>query len=448
MLDSSSAAARAADLVAAAVAAGADAADVLYVRDASTQVSVRLGQLEDVQRSDGEEIGLRLFVGSRSASVSSSDLSPSAMAALVERAVAMAREAPEDPWAGLAPADRLMTGPVPQVDIDDGGAVSPADLKARALAAEDAARAVAGVTNSEGGAASASHAMIALATSTGFAHAYSTTSYGCSASVIAGAGGAMQRDYATHAARHLADLEAAEAIGRRAGELAVSRLNPVQLPSGAMPVLFDPRVSAGLLGPLIGAITGSAVARRTSFLLDQLGEQVFAPGIAIIDDPLRPRGLRSRPFDGEGLATGRTEIVADGRLTGWIADAASARQLRIAPTGHASRGIGGSPGAGVSNLHLAAGTLSVDELIADIKLGVWVVELMGSGVNGLTGDYSRGAAGFAIRDGRLAEPVSEITIAGNLKSMYRALVPASDLVFRGGTNAPTVRIDGMTVAGA
>ncbi|MFD1950478.1 TldD/PmbA family protein [Sphingomonas arantia] len=448
MLTSSSAAARAADLVADAVAAGADSADVLYVRDASTQVSVRLCKLDDVQRSDGEEIGLRLFVGRRSASVSSSDLSADAMRALVERAVAMAREAPEDPYAGLAPAELLATGAVPDVDIDDGGGVGPAELKARALEAEEVARAVPGITNSEGAGASASRATIALATSTGFAREYSTTAYGCSASVIAGAGGAMQRDYASHSARHLADLEAADTIGRRAGERATARLNPVQLPSGRMPVVFDPRVSAGLLGPLIGAITGSAIARRTSFLLDAMGTQLFAPGISVIDDPHRVRGLRSRPFDGEGLPTARSEIVADGRLTGWIADSASARQLGIQPTGHASRGIGGSPGAGTTNLHLAAGTLSVEELIADITLGVWVIELIGSGVNGLTGDYSRGAAGFAIRDGKLAEPVAEITIAGNLKTMYRELVPASDLVFRGGSNAPTVRIDGMTVAGA
>ncbi|HEX8445419.1 MAG TPA: TldD/PmbA family protein [Sphingomonas sp.] len=448
MSDTNPAAARAADLVAAAMKAGADAADVLYVRDASTQVSVRLGALEDVQRSDGEEIGLRLFIGRRSASVSSSDLSAAAMTALVERAVAMAREAPEDPYAGLAPADLLATGATVDVEIDDGGTASPAELKARALEAEDAARAVPGITNSEGGSASASRATIALATSTGFARAYATTSYGCSASVIAGAGGAMQRDYASHGARHLADLEPAGIIGERAGRRAVARLDPRQLPSGQMPVVYDPRVSAGLLGPLIGAITGSAIARRTSFLLDQLGEQLFAPGIRVIDDPRRPRGLRSRPFDGEGLPTARREIVADGRLTGWIADAASARQLDMAPTGHASRGIGGSPGAGSTNLHLAAGTASVADLIADITLGFWVIELIGSGVNGLTGDYSRGAAGFAIRDGQLAEPVAEVTIAGNLKAMYRALMPASDLEYRAGTNAPTVRIDGMTVAGA
>jgi PmbA protein len=430
MLSVAQAETRTADLVAAAVKAGADAADTLYVCNASTQVSVRLGALEDVERSEGEEIGLRVFVGSRSASVSSSDLSTEAMRALVERAVAMAREAPEDPWAGLAPADRLLTGTAPSVDGDDGADPAPAELRARAEAAEDAARAIAGVTNSEGAGASSSRSVIALATSHGFARGYSSSSYGCSASVIAGEGGGMQRDYDYDSARHLADLEDAAAIGARAGERAVKRLNPGKLASGAMPVVYDPRVGSSLLGHLIGAITGSAIARKTSFLLDQLGKPVFAPGILIRDDPLRPRGLRSKPFDGEGLATSATDIVADGILQGWLMDSASARQLGLQPTGHAVRGIGGPPGAGATNLHLAAGSLSPADLIADIKLGVYVTELIGQGVNGVTGDYSRGASGFVIRDGQICEPVAEITIAGNLRDMFARLVPGSDLEFR------------------
>jgi PmbA protein len=448
MLSVAQAETRTADLVAAAVKAGADAADTLYVCNASTQVSVRLGALEDVERSEGEEIGLRVFVGSRSASVSSSDLSTEAMRALVERAVAMAREAPEDPWAGLAPADRLLTGTAPSVDGDDGADPAPAELRARAEAAEDAARAIAGVTNSEGAGASSSRSVIALATSHGFARGYSSSSYGCSASVIAGEGGGMQRDYDYDSARHLADLEDAAAIGARAGERAVKRLNPGKLASGAMPVVYDPRVGSSLLGHLIGAITGSAIARKTSFLLDQLGKPVFAPGILIRDDPLRPRGLRSKPFDGEGLATSATDIVADGILQGWLMDSASARQLGLQPTGHAVRGIGGPPGAGATNLHLAAGSLSPADLIADIKLGVYVTELIGQGVNGVTGDYSRGASGFVIRDGQICEPVAEITIAGNLRDMFARLVPGSDLEFRRSVDVPTVRIEGMMVAGA
>ncbi|WP_156680106.1 TldD/PmbA family protein [Sphingomonas profundi] len=435
-------------LIARATRAGADAADAIYVCNASTQVQVRLGALEDVERSEGEEIDLRLFVGSRSASVSSSDLSGEALAALVDRALAMAREAPEDRWSGLAPADRLLAGPPRDVDADDGADPAPADLRARALAAEDAARGVAGVTNSEGASASASRAVFALGTSHGFAGGYATSGYSVSASVIAGEGAAMQRDYSFHSARHAALLEAPEAIGRRAADRAVARLNPGKLASGQMPVVYDPRVGSGLLGHLTGAITGAAIARRTSFLLEKLGQRIFAEGIVVRDDPHRPRGLRSKPFDGEGLPTAPSEIVADGVLTGWLLDSASARQLGLSPTGHAVRGVGGPPGAGTSNLYMAAGTLLPEDLIADIRLGLYVTELIGQGVNGVTGDYSRGASGFVIRDGRIAEPVAEITIAGNLKDMFLNLTPANDLEFRRATDVPTIRIEGMMVAGA
>ncbi len=436
------------DLVAAAKAAGAAAADALYACNASTSVSVRLGALEDVERSEGETIGLRLFVGRRSASVSSSDLSKSALAALVDRALAMAREAPEDAWAGLAPEERLFRGPLPDVDGDDRAEVSPEALRAYALATEDAARAVPGVANSEGASASAGRTIIALATSHGFAGGYATSGHSCSASVIAGEGAAMQRDSAYRSVRHLADLEDPEAIGRRAGERAVKRLDPVKLASGSMPILFDPRVGAGLLGHFAGAITGAAITRRTSFLLDALDSRVFAPGIIITDDPLRARGLGSRPFDGEGLPTARRDMIADGVLTGWLLDSASARQLGLQPTGNATRGIGGPPGASTSNLFMAPGALSPAELMKDVKRGLFVTELIGHGVNPITGDYSRGAAGFLIEDGEIGPPVAEITIAGNLRDMFRAIVPASYLEYRRATDVPTLRIDGMTIAGA
>jgi PmbA protein len=436
------------DLVAQAKKAGADAADGLYICNESTAVSVRLGALEDVERSEGETIGLRLFVGRRSASVSSSDLSADALATLVARAVAMAKEAPEDAFAGLAPEDRLLLGRAPSVDGDDGAAVTPEELRARALTAEEAARAIAGVTNSEGASASHGRTIIALATSHGFTGGYATSGHGCSASVIAGEGGAMQRDYAHRSARHLADLEAAEAIGRRAGERTVARLNPAKLSSGAMPILFDPRVGASLLGHFAGAITGAAIARKTSFLLDALETEVFARGITVIDDPLRLRGLGSKPFDGEGLPTARRELIADGMLTGWLLDSASARQLGLQPTGNAQRGVGGPPGAGTTNLYMEAGSLSPADLMKEVKRGLYVTELIGQGVNGVTGDYSRGAAGFLIEDGEIAAPVAEITIAGNLKTMFRALTPADDLKFERATDVPTIRIDGMTVAGA
>lgn len=447
MLTSEEARDRAADLVARAIKAGADACDAVYAADAATGVQMRLGALEDVDGAEGEQIGLRAFVGRQSASVSSSDLSVEALTALAERAVAMAREAPEDEYAGLAPEDRLMRGPFHVLDIDDGVEVSPQQLRERALAAEDAARAVAGVTNSEGASASASRGVFALATSHGFAGGYTGSNHGVSASVLAGEGGGMQRDYAHSSRRFLADLEAPEALGKKAGERAVARLNPQKVKSGAMPVVFDPRVGNSLLAHFAGAITGAAVARKTTFLLDRLGQGVFANGISVIDNPLRPRGLRSRPFDSEGLPVAETRIVEDGVLQTWLIDSASGRQLGLAPTGHGVRAGSGAPGAGTGNLHLAPGSATPAELIADIKLGFYCNELIGMGVNGLTGDYSRGAAGFLIVDGEIAGPVAEVTIAGNLKDMFRHLMPANDLEFRYATNVPTLRVDGMMLAG-
>ena len=439
---------RAVDIVTRATRTGADAADAVFAADASTDVAVRLGALEDVGRSESEELGLRVFVGKRSASVSTSDLSGDAVTALVERAVAMAREAPEDRWAGLAPQERLMHGAPPLLDLDDGDGVPSAILREWAQAAEDAARAVPGVSNSEGGGASAARSVWALATSHGFADAYAGTSYSISASVLAGdVANGMQRDYAHHAARKRAHLESPEAIGQRAGERVVARVNPGRLSSGSMPVVLDPRVGSSLLGHLVGSISGQAIARRTSFLLDALGTQVFAPGVTICDDPHRPHGLRSRPFDGEGLPVSPVQIVVDGMLETWLLDSASARQLGLEPTGHAARGIGGSPGASPSNLYMEAGDLPVETLIGDIADGVYVTELIGQGVNSITGDYSRGATGFRIVGGAIAGPVAEFTIAGNLKQMFAELTPANDLEFRYGINVPTLRIDGMTIAG-
>ncbi len=442
MLSTEQAKDRAADLIARAVKAGADAADAVYSGDGATQVQMRLGLLEDVERSEGEEMSLRVFVGNQLASASSSDLSPEALDALAARAVAMAREAPEDIYAGLAPQDRLMTGVPLDLDLDDHVDVHPERLKERALIAETAALAIAGVTNSNGASASAGRAVFGLATSHGFVGGYSGSSHGLSASVLAGSGGDMQRDYAYSSTRHLADLEAAADIGIEAGTRAVARMNPIKLKSGPMPVVLDPRVSSSLLGHLIGAITGAAIARKTSFLLEALGTAIFSSGITIIDEPHRIRGLRSRPFDGEGLLTATTMIIDKGVLTTWLIDSTSGRQLGLAPTGHGTRG-----GAGPSNLHMAAGAISPTALMADIGHGFYVTDLIGMGVNGLTGDYSRGASGFQIIDGQIAGPVAEVTIAGNLKDMFAALIPANDLEFRHATNAPTIRIDGMILAG-
>jgi PmbA protein len=430
------------------IAAGATAADALYAGNQSSAVEVRLGKTEGVARSEGEEIGLRLFVGQRSATVASSDLSDEALGMLVDRCIAMAKEAPEDPYAGLAPSELLQAEELPSLDSDDGVEPDPGHLRARALEAENAALAISGVTNSGGTSASASATTIALATSAGFSGAYRTSGHSNSAGVVAGEGGAMQRDHAWHSARHLVDVENAAEIGRRAGERAVARLNPIRPKPGKYPVIFDPRVSSTLLGHFAGAITGSSVARKTSFLREKLGSQVFAPGVTIVDDPLRPRGLRSRPFDAEGVRVSRQELVSGGILNQWIADSASARQLGMQPTGHAARGVSGAPGASPSNLYMEPGGRSRDQLLASVAEAVLVIELIGQGVNGVTGDYSRGAVGFMVRGGEIGEPVAEITVAGNLIDMFATLEPASDLEFRRGVDAPTILIPEMTVAAA
>lgn len=447
MLALAEAQSRLSDLVKAARAAGADAADALYHGDRSTDVHVRLGALENVDQSEGEEIGLRVFVGQRSASVSASDLAADSLQTLAERAVAMAREAPEDKYAGLGPEDRLLRGVIPDLDLDDGAEPGPASLKARALAAEGAARAVAGVSNSEGASASAGRSQIALATSHGFAGGYGASAHSVSASMLAERDGQKQRDGAWHWVRHLDELDAADAIGRMAGVRAVAKLGATKLPSGPLPVVFDPRVGGSLIGHLLGAISGSSIARRTSFLLEKLGEQVFAKGITILDDPHRRRGLRSRPFDGEGLPTAASNLIDAGTLTGWLLDSASARQLGLEPTGHAVRGVGGPPGVSASNVHIAAGGQSREALIGGVKRGLYVTELIGQGVNGVTGDYSRGAGGFLIEDGKLGPPVAEVTIAGNLKDMFLNMTAADDLAFRYAVNTPTLLVEGMIVAG-
>lgn len=317
-----------------------------------------------------------------------------------------------------------------------------------ALAAEAAARAVKGVTNSSGSGASTSSSTISLATSGGFSGGYSATGHGCSVSVIAGEGAGMQRDSWSHSVRHFEDLETPESIGREAGRRAVARLNPVRPKPGAMPVLFDPRIAGSLLGHFAGAISGAAIARKSSFLQDKLGSRIFADGIAIIDDPLRPRGLRSRPFDGEGLPVRRMCFVTDGVLESWMANSASARQLGIAPTGNASRGVGSAPGVTPSNFYFEAGKRSPTDLLAAFPKAILVTELIGQGANLVTGDYSRGAAGFLVENGEIVAPVQEITIASNLTDMFATLEPGSDLEFRRGIDSPTILIPEMTVGTA
>ena len=428
-------------------AAGAASGDALYLANSSQSVTVRLGALEDVERSESEHIGLRVFAGSGSASIGSTDLGDAALDELAQRAVAMARLAPPDPYAGLADEALLMRDVPADLDLDDGGEAEPLALRRMGEAVEAAALAVSGVTNSNGGSASSGRSVFALATSHGFAGAYAASSHGLSASVLAGEGATMQRDYAWRSTRHAADLPAAELIGREAGERVTRRLNPGRVRSGPMTVVFDPRVGASLVGHLIGAMNGASIARRASFLLDRDGAQLFDSAVTILDDPLVVRGLRSRPFDGEGLRTAPGALVEAGRLTGWLMDSAAARQLGKAPSGHAGRGGAGAPHVITGNVVLAAGPLSPAALMADIGEGVYVTELIGSGVNGVTGDYSRGASGYRISGGVIGEPIAEFTVAGNLIDMFAALIPANDLERIHGIDVPTIRIDGMTVAG-
>ena len=447
MIDSKTALARCQDLVALAQTMGADAADAVARASSSESVSMRLGRLEEVERSESEEIGLRVFVGKRSASIHTSDFGEDGLRALAQRAVEMARHAPEDKHAGLAPVEAQFSGSMPDLELDDSTQPDPVSLREAALATEDAARAVEGVTNSNGGTAGASRSVMALATSTGFAQGYSGSGFSRSASVVAGEGSAMQTDYASRGARFLADLPSPEEVGAEAGRRAVAKLDPGSLPSTKMPVVFEPRIANGLIGHLLGAMSGPAIARKASFLLGREEEELFDTAIRIVEQPLRKRGLRSRPFDGEGVACSERALVEGGRITGWLTNVSSADQLGLGLTGHASRSGGGSPGVSASNVHLEPGSLTPEALMADIEDGLYVTGLFGQGVNTVTGDYSRGATGFRIRNGEIAGSVAEITIAGNLVDMFRALTPANDLEMYRAINVPTLRIDGMTVAG-
>jgi PmbA protein len=445
-LDQSALVDLAAKLVAGARAAGADAADAVALRSISLSVEVRDGAVEESQRSEADDLGLRVLVGHRQAVVSTNDMSPDGIGALAERAVAMARAAPEDRFAGLADPG-LLAKTVPDLDLLDPDLPSVAGLESSAREAEAAALAVKGVSKSGGASAWAGIGGLTLVTSEGFRGAYLGSQHGISMTAIAGEGTAMERDYDYSSALHAADLESVVKVGRTAGERAVERLNPRKVETKRLPVVFDPRIAGSLVGHLGSAINGSAIARKTSFLQDKLGERLFAPGIRIVDDPLRRRGLRSRPFDGEGVAARPLHLVEDGVLMSWILDSATARELDCVTTGHAQRGVSSSPSPSATNLYLEPGTQTPQALIADIGAGFYVTDLIGMGVNIVTGDYSRGASGFWIENGVRTFPVSEVTIAGHLGEIFRSLTPANDLEFRFGVNAPTLRVEGLTIAG-
>ncbi len=434
------------DLVAKAKKAGAEAADAVHFSSTGLSHAQRLGAPERLEREESHDVGLRVMIGRRQAIVSSTDLAADSINELVERAVAMAKVVPEDPYCGLAAPEELATS-VPDLDILDSDEPAPELLIERARACEEAARSVKGVTNSEGAEASWSRIEIALVTSNGFARGYGRSGHSVGVSVIAGEGLGMESDYEFASAVYGGELEDPAAVGQRAGERAVKRLGAKKPPTKRLPVVYDPRVSNSLLRHLAGAISGPSIARGTSFLKDKLNGQVFAEGITIVDDPHRPHGLASKPFDGEGLPNRKMNIVEGGRLTTWILDLSSARQLGMHSTGHAARGTSSPPSPSTSNLYMAPGSVTPEQLIAEIDEGFYITGMMGMGINGVTGDYSRGASGFRIEKGELTYPISEATVAGNLKQMFMNITPANDLVFKYGANAPTLRIDGMTLAG-
>ena len=435
------------DVLKRARSAGADTADAVAANSVSVSHAQRMGKMEKLERSESRDLGLRVFVGHRQAIVSSNDWTDEALDALAERAVAMAKTVPADEFAGIADPSEILQGTPPDVDGCDPVEPDPETLVERARQAEGAALAVDGVTNSEGAEADYSRWDIHLAASNGFSGCYAGSRHSVAVSVLAGEGVAMESDYDYASTVYAEDLEDSEKLGRTAAERAVAKLNPRKGATKPIPIVFDPRVSNGMLRHLAGAINGAAIAKGTSFLKDSMGKQIFPSGIRVVDDPHRPRGLASKPFDAEGLANGPMAFIEDGILQSWVLDLRTARKLGLTSTGHASRGTSGPPSPSTTNLTMEAGSISPKDLMADIKEGFYVTSMMGMGVNGITGDYSRGASGFWIENGEISFPVSEMTIAGNLKDMFLNLTPADDLTFKYSTNAPTIRIDGMTAAG-
>jgi len=429
-------------------ACGADAADAVMFETVDASASQRMGKPEGIERSENRALGLRAFVGQRQAIVSATDTN--ALAELAERAVAMARAAPADPDGTLAP-ESLIARAIPNLDLFDGDEPDIEWLAGQCRQAEEAALSAEGITNSEGAEAHYSQSRVSLAIAAGrdmrFAHSYQASHFSVSVSVLAGTGTSMQRDYDFTSARHRRDLADAAGVGLNASRRALARLNPRKAATCRVPVVFDPRISRGLLNVLAGSISGTSIARGSSFLKDALHRQIFSKNVMIIDDPHIKGALGSRPFDGEGVKNGRRAIVENGVLTTWLLDMRSANKLKMTTTGHATRGIASPPSPSSSNLYMENGALSPAALMKDIS-GLYVTETFGMGINTTTGDYSQGAAGFWIENGELSYPVAEITIAGHLSDMFKTITPANDLAFRYATNAPTLRVDAMTVAGA
>lgn len=435
------------EVVKAALKAGADAAEAVGAERSALSITVRLGELEEVEREESRDLGLRVFLGRRQASVSGSDISPEARAKLVERAVAMAKLAPEDPYAGLADPDRLARGELPDLDLFDPSEPTPEALENRARAAEDAARAVDKVTNTDGASGSWSSSRWRMLTSAGFSGEHRASGFSLGASAVASDGNGMETGYEGRSARWQVDLPEPTAIGKEAGRRAAAQLGARKIASTTAPVIFENRMATALISPLIGAIAGPAIARGTSFLKDKLGQKVFGDHVTITDEPHRRRGLGSSPFDDEGVANGRCAIIDAGVLTTWLLNSASARQLGLATTGHASRGLAGPPGVGPSNLTVQPGDKDRVALMKDAGTGLFVTSMFGPSLNGNTGDWSVGCSGVWFEKGEPAYPVTEITVAGNLIDIYARLIPGSDLEIRGASNSPSLLVDSLAIAG-
>ena len=438
------------DLLAAASKAGAEAADAIAVDGTSISIDVLNGKLEQAERSEGVEIGLRVLVGARQACVSASDINPATLTEMADRAVAMARLAPQDPTIGLADPDQLATSwDADVLDlIDPSAEPAPAALEEAARQAEAAALAVKGISQVQSATAAYGQRRVHLAATNGFSGGYGRTDHGLSCVAITGAGTDMERDYFGEGRSHAEDMMSPEEVGRMAAERTIARAGARKPPTGAYPVLFDERISSSLIGHLLQASNGTSVARGASWLRDALGEAVLPKGLTILEDPHRPRVTGSRPFDGEGLPTAKREIVADGVLTGWTLDLATARKLNMTSTGNAARGTSAPPSPSVGNIALTQGAASQADLLAQMGTGLMITSMIGSSINPTTGDYSRGASGFWVENGEITYPVNECTVAGNLREMLRTITPANDARTHLSRVVPSLLVEGLTIAGA
>jgi PmbA protein len=436
------------ELISKAIKHGADSADAVWVKNKSTSASSRLGKLEQLNNSDEEQLGLRVFIGKKQSIVSSSDCSPKVFNDIIDRSIKMAKTIPEDPYVGIAEPDQLAKT-LPEIDIFDPFEVTTDTLINSAITCENTARSVKGITNSEGASASWSESSVCIATSNGFNRSYKSTGGSLSVSVLAGQSNTgMEVDYDYSTAVYWNDLKSPEELGCSAANRAIKRLNAQKIKSGKFPVVYEPRVAKGILGHLIGGINGISASKGTTFLKDKMGKQIFNTNIFIKEEPHRRRGLRSKQCDAEGLENKKRNLIEKGMLKTWLLDLYTARKMNLNPTGHASRNVSSQPSPSITNVYLEKGNSSPEKLISNIKAGLFITDTFGQGVNSVTGNYSRGIAGFWIDNGEITFPINEITVASNLNEMFANLIPANDLELSYGIDSPTIMIENMSVAGS